>query len=242
LDGRAEYGDLDAMADAYATAIRHAHPGPYRVCGFSLGGYLAACVAQRLEEDGKAVELVGVMDWDARQSVSPAAQRDGLVRLTVAAYRFVQQQTGILQPLPDAELHDAMAGLVERVIAEPDGGGDVFFDWVEARDLITNRALAGAVAQQMKRIERHCRLITSGLPLPRFAAPLYLWRASQGFGSDLASWGHGAAIDREFLVDGDHHSLVRPAVLEAIGAQLSEALDATSAARSGWRGPRAVRA
>ena len=50
----AEYATLDDMVEAYAAAVRGAHGGPYRLLGFSLGGYLAARVAEVLERIGVA--------------------------------------------------------------------------------------------------------------------------------------------------------------------------------------------
>ena len=47
-----EYETLDEMVAAYVTAIRGAHSGPYRLLGFSLGGYVAGRVAALLEADG----------------------------------------------------------------------------------------------------------------------------------------------------------------------------------------------
>ena len=69
LGDAAEYSSLQEMVDAYVDAVRAAHPGPYRLLGFSLGGYFAGRVAAVLEGLGEMVEFVGVLDWDARQTI-----------------------------------------------------------------------------------------------------------------------------------------------------------------------------
>ena len=95
-DGENELADLDAMVGAYTAALRKATRPPYRLFGFSLGGYLAARAAETLERDGETVELVGVIDWDARPRATLAAQREALLRVCVAMYRFLARDIGAL--------------------------------------------------------------------------------------------------------------------------------------------------
>ncbi len=55
VDGRQPpHETMDAMADAYAEAIRARQPdGPYHLCGWSLGGNIAYETARRLERAGR---------------------------------------------------------------------------------------------------------------------------------------------------------------------------------------------
>lgn len=220
----AEYETLHEMVDTYTATVRAAHAGPYRLLGFSLGGYLAAHVAQRLEEQGEAVECVGVIDWDARQTVTPEAQRESLVKLSMASYRFLQEELGALRPIPEARLRHDIARLVDRVAAETAGGGAAFYEWVTENRLTTSAAFDDLARQALARFEQHCRLLARGLPAPSFRAPLIVWRAKDGFGSSLQSWERNTAMDREHIVDGDHNSLMRAGALQAVAAQLVEFL------------------
>jgi NADPH:quinone reductase-like Zn-dependent oxidoreductase/acyl carrier protein len=219
-----EYADVDEMVTAYTGAVRRAHAGPYRLFGFSLGGYVAARVAEALERDGRTVDVVGVIDWDARPNLAPDAQRQALTRLAVAAYRYLQQDAGVLQTRSEGSLEPEMARLVDRVFDEQ-SGGDVFFSWAVERGLLLSTDLEGFARSYLARLEQHCRLLTRPLRRPRLQAPLYVWRASRGFGSPLASWEHTGQAGRELVIDGDHNALIRPAALERIASLLNDVFD-----------------
>ena len=223
-----EYATLESMVDAYAVAVRTAHQGPYRLIGFSLGGYLAARVAERLENAGELVECVGVIDWDARQKITPEAQRESLVRLSLASYVFLQEELGILRPRPEHQLRDEIAALVDRVSTESSGGGEAFYRWVVDKGLTTSAVFDDVARQALARFEQHCRLLTRELPQPRFRAPLIVWRARDGFGSGLESWERDGGIGREYVFEGDHNSLMRPAALKAVAEQMLEFLQVSA--------------
>jgi thioesterase domain-containing protein/acyl carrier protein len=219
-----EYRGIDEIVDRYAAAIRDANDGPYRLLGFSLGGYVAARVAEALEHAGAPVQFVGVMDWDPRQKATAQAQQEGLTRLAVAAYLFAEQEIGLVRPMDESQLGEEIARLVTAILADDTAGSDVFFRWVTERRLVTAPALEPVTRQHLNRFEQHCRLLTRALPLPRFRAPLCIWRARDGFGSGLESWEHLGELSREHVVDGDHNALIRPAALQLVGRQMTEFL------------------
>jgi thioesterase domain-containing protein len=215
-----EYASLPEIVEAYVAAVRSAHGGPYRLLGFSLGGYLAARVAQVFEASGDRVEFVGVIDWDAQQKVTAAAQREALVRLSMASYLFLQQEMAILRPRPEGLLHDEISKLVEQVTGDASAGGDTFFRWVKDNELTASKSLEDLAGQYLVRFEQHCRLLARELPRPDIQAPLIVWRANRGFGSGLDSWGRHSGLTREHVVDGDHNALMRPAALKQVAAQM----------------------
>ena len=220
----AEYTTLTEMVEAYVAAVRGAHGGPYRLAGFSLGGYLAARVAQVLETSGELVELVGIIDWDARQKTTPGAQREGLVRLSIASYLFLQEELGILRTRPEQLLQDEIRALVDEVTSDSSRGGDAFFRWVVDNQLTTSTSLDEVARQYLVRFEQHCRLLTRELPPPEIRAPLAVWRASRGFGSDLESWGRRDRFAREHVIEGDHNALMRPTALKQVAEQMMDFL------------------
>src|SRR4029453_6197334 len=103
---------------------------------------------------------------------------------------------GMLRPLATDRLHDDICTLVDRVARESSGGGDVFFRWVVENELTTSKALEELARQYLVRFEQHCRLLSRGLPRPEFGAPLIIWRARDGFGSALETWGGGGGRTR----------------------------------------------
>jgi acyl transferase domain-containing protein/NADPH:quinone reductase-like Zn-dependent oxidoreductase/thioesterase domain-containing protein/acyl carrier protein len=218
----AEYGTLSEMTDAYVEAVRSAHGGPYRLFGFSLGGYLAARVAELFRTTGHEVEFVGIIDWDAQQKVTLAAQREALVRLSMASYLFLQAEMAILRARPERWLEDEISVLVDQVTSDVSAGGDTFFRWVVEHDLAASPSLVELAHQYLGRFEQHCRLIARGLPRPDVGAPLIVWRASRGFGSGLESWGRRDGLAREHVFAGDHNALMRPAALRRVAEQMMD--------------------
>ena len=62
-----EHATVAAMAEHYAGLIQEKHPrGPIRLLGFSLGGLLAMEIARVIEDAGRAVAFVGLIDADLR--------------------------------------------------------------------------------------------------------------------------------------------------------------------------------
>ena len=161
-----------------------------------------------------------MIDWDARQQLTPEARRESLVRLSMASYMFLQEEMGVLRPRPESQLRDEISGIVDLVAGGAAGGGGAFYKWVVENQLTTSKALEEVARQYLTRFEQHCRLLTGGLPCPSFRAPLIVWRASHGFGSPLQSWERNGAAGREHVFDGDHNSVMRPAALRVVAQQL----------------------
>ena len=62
-DVRHRDASLESMADDYMMQIIEVQPqGPYHLAGWSLGGTLAALIAQRLERRGQTVSFLGLVD------------------------------------------------------------------------------------------------------------------------------------------------------------------------------------
>ena len=165
-----EYETLDEMVAAYVTAIRGAHCGPYRLLGFSLGGYVAGRVAARLEADGDEVEFVGVIDWDARQQLTPDARRESLVRLSVASYMFLQEEMGILRPRAESQLRDEISASSIWLPSGRRAAAGAFYQWVVENQLTTSKALEDVARQYLTRFEQHCRLLTRRPAASEFSA------------------------------------------------------------------------
>jgi NADPH:quinone reductase-like Zn-dependent oxidoreductase/thioesterase domain-containing protein/acyl carrier protein len=224
-----EYAGIDAMVSAYAGAVREAAPPPYRLFGFSLGGYLAARVAEALERDGAAVELVGVVEWDARPPVTPAAQADRLLQLTMATYRFLERELGAVRSLPDRRLRLELVPLVRQVMRDGPQRSDIFLRWAVDSGLIVGDTLQRWAQQYLAAFGQHCALLASALPVPRLRAPLALWRATEGFGSRLESWQH-AGVAVEHVVEGDHFAFLRPPGVQVLAKQLDAILQSAPGA------------
>jgi myxalamid-type polyketide synthase MxaB len=233
-----EFADIDTMVRAYVAAVADVAPPPSRLFGFSLGGYVAARVAEALEASGSVVELVGVVEWDARPRLTVEAKTEALLRLSMATYRFLERQIGTALALTDSGLRRELGPLVERVIREGHERSDVFLRWAVDRGLIVGDTMHTWARQYLSCFGQHCALLAPDLPLPRLRAPLAVWRAHEGFGSGLASWQH-AGVGIEHVTGGDHFAYLRPPGVLELAKQLDALLrQAPGVASPGARGVR----
>ena len=223
-----EYATLDEMVERYADAVREASAPPYRLFGFSLGGYLAARVAERMEADGLDVDAVGVVDWGVTHTATPEARREGLIQLSIAGYLFAQQDIGLVRALTPAELRDQIAPIVDAILDGDAADGERFWTWIVERRLVVSPALEAPAKQQLTRFEQHCLMLSKPCPLPRVQAPLAVWRAARGFGSGLEAWQHRGSMSRDYTVDADHNAIVGPDSLQIIAAQFAAFLVETA--------------
>jgi thioesterase domain-containing protein len=219
-----ELADVDTMVSAYVAAVREVAPPPYRLFGFSLGGYLAARVAEALEADGAAVELVGVVEWDVTPRLTTHAQADTLLRLSMGTYRFLEREIGAVRSLTDRRLRLELGPLVEQVVRDGPGRRDLFLRWSIDSGLIVGDAMHAWAQQFLAGFGEHVAMLAPALPLPRFRAPLVVWRTSEGFGSPLDSWQHAGAVAIEHVVAGDHFAVLRPPGVFVLAKQLDEIL------------------
>jgi acyl transferase domain-containing protein/NADPH:quinone reductase-like Zn-dependent oxidoreductase/thioesterase domain-containing protein/SAM-dependent methyltransferase/acyl carrier protein len=230
-----EFDDLDTMVTAYVAAVRDTTRGPYRLFGFSLGGYLAARVAQVLEQEHEAVEFVGVIEWDTRPRLTKDAQRDALLRLGVATYRFLAEDMNAVRALPPERLHADFGRLAAHVVSEP--RADVFLQWALEHDLIVSDPLRAWAGRYLAAFGQHCLMLAADLPQPRFRAPLVVWRATDGLGSAVESWRHAGEVAIEHVAAGDHFAFVRPPAVVTLANQMDAFLH-----RPGVETPSAARA
>ncbi|SEU41903.1 amino acid adenylation domain-containing protein, partial [Myxococcus fulvus] len=102
-EGRAPLESVEAMATLYVEALRGAMPqGPYRLAGPGLGGLIAWEMAQQLQREGHAVELLLVEPLPAEPDASTAATTAGAQAALFA--RALATQAGIDAPVFPAAL------------------------------------------------------------------------------------------------------------------------------------------
>ncbi|MBY6265989.1 hypothetical protein EI613_29355, partial [Azospirillum sp. 412522] len=204
-------GSIDQLADLYTGLIRHRQPdGPYRLFGWSFGGWLAAAAAARLEAAGERVEWVGVVD--ARTDLVRGSF--DLPDLPIAT-PFIACLDGAMQRrLLDyhrpacRELDRELAALPEAARAER------ALDWFRATLPAAMERPRDLQALQM-RLFIDCHRLMRDFALPKLTAPLHVWWADQTLsatpfrkGADPDEWaGVGRALVR--VIDGDHQSILR---------------------------------
>ena len=127
-----------------------------------------------------------------------------------------------MRPLPDRTVRSEVSVIVEAILGGYDGGGDLFFQWLQSQQLVMSPALEEVARQQLTCFEQHCQLLREPLPVPQPRAPLCVWRARSGFGSPLTSWQHPGAMDCEYIYEGDHTGWTQPGTIEPMARQLAD--------------------
>ncbi|CAO3437382.1 amino acid adenylation domain-containing protein [Azospirillum endophyticum] len=202
---------IGQLADLYTDLIHRRQPeGPYRLFGWSFGGWLATAVAARLEAAGAAVDWVGVVD--ARTDL--VRGRFDLPDLPLAT-PFIACLDGTMQrQLLDA--HRPACRELERELALlPEAArGELALDWFRATLQAAMDRPRDLQSLQM-RLFMDCHRLMRDFVLPKLTAPLHVWWADQTLsdttfrkGADPDEWRSvGQAIVR--VIDGDHQSILR---------------------------------
>ncbi|WP_019217791.1 thioesterase domain-containing protein [Legionella tunisiensis] len=86
------FSSLQEMAQYYLKELRQvqAH-GPYYLCGYSLGGLIAAEIALQLQHQGETVAWLGLLDTWAFSADNPALVKVASARMNEQYNRFKEQ-------------------------------------------------------------------------------------------------------------------------------------------------------
>ncbi|MGA4965770.1 type I polyketide synthase [Streptomyces pseudogriseolus] len=222
LDGaRPPAPDAASMVASYVELVRQVQPeGPYRLLGWSYGGFVAHAMACRLQEQGEEVELLALLDAPLPHGVpytSEAAERQ------VAA--LLLRMAGL--PLgPDADLPDVDA-VLDRIgrLARADGGSALPVTREEAA------AIAGVMRNNLRIAPEFTPGVYRGDMLFFTAAEDASGRAGADAG-DLAlapdkadAWRpHVDGVLEDHSVPCGHYDMTEPEPIARIGAVVAKAL------------------
>ncbi|GIF16349.1 type I polyketide synthase [Actinoplanes teichomyceticus] len=219
LDGtRAPAADAAAMVASYLERVRSVQPhGPYRLLGWSYGGFVAHAMARRLREQGERVELLAMLD-------APQPYRMGYDE--AAAERQVAallSRVAGLPPEPDAGQTPGVAEVLDRI------GTMVARD--PASSPIT-REQAAAIATVMRNNLRIAGEFEPGV----YDGDVLFFSADEQVtgtaGTDLAVQPGKAEAWRPYVggalhlhsVPCGHYEMTEPEPIALIGAAVAEAL------------------
>ncbi|MGE8064524.1 non-ribosomal peptide synthetase [Pseudomonas sp. NPDC089569] len=219
--------DLVALASHYLPQIRQIQQqGPYRLCGWSMGGLLALELTRQLEAQGQSVEWLGLFDSTFHAGDEPLQWE--------ALYSLVQQELSsdgrqrlaTLSPQCLSELRQATdeLGRVEQLRF-------ALLQWAGANGL--DLQAPQAYVEQTLNVMADARRWVNGYSVPAVAATLHLWWAEQTLAErpDLpAQWD---AISRQTChhrVAADHETILgQPAFHEQLNKSLATASTETVA-------------
>jgi len=173
-------GSFDERVAAYARDIRATQPhGPYRLMGFSYGGYPAMGVAALLEAQGEQVELLAVVDTltsEVIQAEMPAQRLESVLAMADVLGVYDATLAGALEGL---SLEAKWEHVAERArasgMASPHFRGvDVARAWKVLGEVLTPQA-----AQWQVKAPRHARplIIRGAMTLAEFHDETFGWDA-----------------------------------------------------------------
>ncbi|MGE8237366.1 MAG: non-ribosomal peptide synthetase, partial [Stenotrophomonas indicatrix] len=217
----AHYEDLRALAGRYLTRIRHIQPhGPYRIAGWSMGGVIAAHIADLLQASAQQVEYLGIIDSVLRTpaEIADATLADG--GTPEEAFQHLVQELDA-----DAELraHFDQSMHLDRLHS--------VLDREEVQRLRTITA-AGVVAAR--------RSPSVGLPVK---AHYYCASIPAGPHLDGKLERHaqaGGSPTRVRMLEGDHHSIMEPPQIHALAAAIAADIANGSTTQTATDADRAV--
>lgn len=220
--GSEEHSSLDEMATGYAEAIRKIWPGPYRLFGFSLGGYLAVRIAQTLESSGQTVSLVGVAEWDFGEKGDDHSKTRRLTNLILSTYGRIEKELGILTPLPPDQLTGEAADLASQLLANnSEKGSGVILRWLAEKQYVLQDVPKIVMEDYLSRVATHVSMLAGDLRVEAMKSPLCLWRAREGF---CGPFRFRRQVSRsqviEEVLDGDHFTIMDPPQVNVLAGQL----------------------
>ncbi|HEY1724557.1 MAG TPA: beta-ketoacyl synthase N-terminal-like domain-containing protein [Steroidobacteraceae bacterium] len=200
-----EQPTLEAMAIDYASVIQGVQPsGPYRLLGWSMGGFLAHAIALELELRGEPVEQIAMIDS------RPIEQFD--THDTELAVLGVMHDLQ-LSAEPATELMELRKLSAQRL------EGDELLARCVSHGLIPKAAIsAEAFSSIVRRYLRHCQLLRDHHP-GSVNAPINAWWS--GGTSPGRYWSNYTQAElREKVVGGTHFTVIRPPHINVIAAEL----------------------
>ncbi|MCP3138672.1 non-ribosomal peptide synthetase [Pyxidicoccus xibeiensis] len=203
---------FDERVAAYARDVRAVQPhGPYRLVGFSYGGYPALGVATLLEAQGEQVELLAMVDTLTSQTLRVAMPTQGLEPVLAIADEYGVYDEALVQELaplaPEAKWDRVAERARVRGMASPHVvGRDLARVWRILGEVLTPQAAAWNVTPPA-----HVRplLISCAATLAEVRDETLGWER------------HLSRARLELLtLPGDHATLLHPPRVEELARQL----------------------
>jgi tyrocidine synthetase-3 len=220
---------MEELAARYISAMKDIQPtGPYRLCGFSLGGAVAMAVARRLEAKGETVSCLGLID-------APGPERYGFREIPPFS------MDGELEFLASYLSSDAIHSLAERADSLQRLWQLVEFDLGQIDSEHLKRNLHGVLREFGLDLARRIKELSVRELAVYLNAGRSLSRARRGFKPDgmvccsalffSASDSKGRYIEEwqpylagsieEFVIPGDHWAMLASPAIETIVTELN---------------------
>jgi fengycin family lipopeptide synthetase D len=225
---------MEELAGRYISAMKDIQPtGPYRLCGFSLGGAAAMAVARRLEDKGETVSCLGLID-------APGPGRYGFTETSPFSMEGELEFLGSY--LSDGAIHSLVERadslqrlwqLVEIELGQIDSEPlkrnlhgvlrEFGLDLARRIEELSVRELAVYLnaGRSLSRARRGFR------PDGTVRCPALFFSASESKGRYVEDWQpYLAGSIEEFVIQGDHWAMMASPAIETIAGELNDRLTA----------------
>lgn len=225
-----ELSSLDEMASTYTQIIEMRNPtGPVRLLGFSLGGFLASLIAEKLHQSGRRVSFLGLIDSNPGWiDLSEQSRNELYVRLTQVFTKF--QNVGMLRMKPIETVRRDVKILVdtcfslEKIVCPSD-----ILMQTTAMGYVPDRQIdASALLKFTSTFLTHCRLLKDFKPPQKIECPLGLWWPSESEkqnkkGTEI--WTQLAqSTVTDSAIDGSHFSIMRGSSVRVLAGEIEAAI------------------
>ncbi len=226
-----EHSTFAAMVEDYTgMLLLHQKTGPFVLTGYSTAGPIAAAVARKLEEAGRAVGLVALIDPVTLPEEGELLDTGLLPALVMSLRASFGEEMALLAP-DDQRLLRELTAINSRLGLLPkEERMQQLTGWLEA--LPVPGEIREVLSRRLELARRHYDLLKSSAPAP-IAAPMFLCLSTKpiaGVRVEASVWercARGAA--HRLDVEADHFAMMRPPFAAVIAEQLSRLLPAPSA-------------
>jgi pimeloyl-ACP methyl ester carboxylesterase len=225
LDGESpEYASLQEMADAYARLlVSRDSRGPYRLLGFSFGGLLALETAVSLQQMGKTVEWITLVEADHLRTPYVGDPTERLAGFFVDIVQYLQSRLPVLEGLPIERLRREAPGVVRRMLDK--GGDDAMVDWL--MQYVSSDGPTEIVADYARRVAAHIAVLRDQSRRKPADVPVYNWRATAGLSAHLPVAGEPLLPGEKLRwLDGEHFATMFGAGTNELAERLLALFDA----------------
>lgn len=218
-----EFPNLRTMAMAYAELIagHQTRETTVRLLGFSLGGLVALEVSRVLEERGRPVAFVGLIDCDPAWGGAFEDRASMFAALSGDLLGYLQRRS--LVSTADARRFLDEAPALVRGLAVADAGdpAGVVTEWIVTRGYARDGSTRARLAEYIVRVATHIRLIGHDRRPDRTTARLVAWIAADGPVSLAGRPGDVTPAER-YVLPTDHFGIVTPPHSLTIAERLRE--------------------
>ena len=221
-DPQARFETLGEMAESYLPLLGEIQPeGPYRLFGFSLGGFIALETAALLEGQGDVVAFVGLAD--AKVSAGASGRNVFLANALIEIEAELKRRFGLPVTDPGETLQAEALQLAEALFELPqEAQFERLFSWVRAKLPETAPVGEDELKNYMTLLAHHVALAGAYEPKP-IETSIHTWNSTRrSLGLDETDWSRFTAdehIGRHF--DVTHFELMRPPVVGTIADEVA---------------------